>query len=249
MALDALSSPPVKATKPTTALHPAAASPITKGVSAKIPKKKLASSHSAMPKPATTKPATPKPITHEKSVKVTKPVKKSVEVVRAEFPNLNRAANDAKAKEAEKKPETKTGPKKIPSSPAATPGAKQRLSEAANQSSTAMQKSLSRGRTLSSPLKPSPLGSSPPTNASEFDNHHHNHHNNNHDAGSSSSITPALILPLQWQKEQQHLFKWHQSPARTRQRPRPQYFSRELLPQISRTFPQRLRHPPQTQSQ
>ena len=66
-------------------------------------------------------------------------------------------------------PETKTLPKKIPSSPAHTPGAKQRLSEAGH-ASTAMQKSLSRQRTLSSPLKPSPLGSSPPTNASEIEN-------------------------------------------------------------------------------
>ena len=68
--------------------------------------------------------------------------------------------------------EIRAGPKKVPSSPAYTPGTKQRLSEA--------QKSNTRQRTLSSPLKPSPLGSSPPTNASEFEQY----------GPSSPSITP-----------------------------------------------------------
>ena len=56
----------------------------------------------------------------------------------------------------------------------------------ASQSSTSMRKTLSRQRTTSSPHKPSPLGSSPPTNASDLD----------HDApsylASSSSSSPLI---------------------------------------------------------
>ena len=56
----------------------------------------------------------------------------------------------------------------------------------ASQSSTSMRKTLSRQRTTSSPHKPSPLGSSPPTNASDPD----------HDApsylASSSSSSPLI---------------------------------------------------------
>ena len=66
--------------------------------------------------------------------------------------------------------ETKPSHKRVPSSPVNTPNSKNRPSDA-SQGSTAMQKSLSRNRTLSSPHKPSPLGSSPPTNASEFGSH------------------------------------------------------------------------------
>ena len=60
-------------------------------------------------------------------------------------------------------------PEKKPlASGASTPAAKNRLSES-SPNSTAMKKSLSRQRTTSSPHKPSPLGSSPPTNASDLD--------------------------------------------------------------------------------
>lgn len=51
-----------------------------------------------------------------------------------------------------------------------------------SQGSTGMKKTLSRQRNGSSPHKPSPLGSSPPTNASDWDNATH----------SSSSSTPLL---------------------------------------------------------
>lgn len=64
---------------------------------------------------------------------------------------------------------TATMTKKVPKSPAPTPGASKRLSESSGINGNAMQKSLSRQRTGSSPIKPSPLGSSPPTNASEFE--------------------------------------------------------------------------------
>lgn len=54
-------------------------------------------------------------------------------------------------------------------------------SGASSPGSTTMKKTLSRQRTISSPHKPSPLGSSPPTNASDLEN----------TARSSKSSTPA----------------------------------------------------------
>ena len=48
-------------------------------------------------------------------------------------------------------------------------GTKHGLSDA-NRGSTSMKRTYSHQRTTSSPIKPSPLGSSPPTNASDFDN-------------------------------------------------------------------------------
>ena len=75
--------------------------------------------------------------------------------------------------------ETKTekkapAPAKVPekrtlASGASTPVVKHRTSES-SPGPTAMKKTLSRQRTTSSPHKPSPLGSSPPTNASDLDN-------------------------------------------------------------------------------
>ncbi|KAL9584251.1 MAG: hypothetical protein Q9212_002230 [Teloschistes hypoglaucus] len=66
-----------------------------------------------------------------------------------------------------------------------TPNSRHRASDA-SQSSTASSK-LSRQRTTSSPLKPSPLGSSPPTNASDLDNDNHLHQ-----TSSSTSSTPLF---------------------------------------------------------
>ena len=160
MAVDALNSPPSKIAKLASSSQGTVTSPALKGVSSKVSKKTISS-----------RPTTPKPIKQESNVKISKPARPA-SVVHASFPNLKAtAASDAKAneEEAKKRAEGKAHPKRIPSSPAATPGAKARLSEAANQQgSTAMQKSLSRNRQGSSPHKPSPLGSSPPTNASEF---------------------------------------------------------------------------------
>ncbi|KAL8660372.1 MAG: hypothetical protein Q9202_006607 [Teloschistes flavicans] len=65
------------------------------------------------------------------------------------------------------------------------PSSRHRSSDA-SQSSTASSK-LSRQRTTSSPLKPSPLGSSPPTNASDLENDNHLHR-----TSSSTSSTPIF---------------------------------------------------------
>ena len=76
------------------------------------------------------------------------------------------------------------GNKPLPSS-SSNSGSRNRFSDA-SQGSIPMTKSLSRQRTTSSPHKPSPLGSSPPTNASDFDNDGHSHQ------GSSTSSTPLV---------------------------------------------------------
>ena len=66
-----------------------------------------------------------------------------------------------------------------PSSGTSSPAQKSRQSDS-SQNSVTMQKSLSRQRNTSSPHKPSPLGSSPPTNASDLET----------TVRSSSSSTP-----------------------------------------------------------
>lgn len=63
--------------------------------------------------------------------------------------------------------QTKNSSNRSPST-AGTPTSKHRLSDASQTSSSGSK--LARQRTTSSPHKPSPLGSSPPTNASDFDN-------------------------------------------------------------------------------
>ncbi|KAL8945956.1 MAG: hypothetical protein Q9222_007580 [Ikaeria aurantiellina] len=68
-----------------------------------------------------------------------------------------------------------------------TPGSKHRLSDASQSSSSSSSK-LSRQRTTSSPLKPSPLGSSPPTNASDLEIDGHRQLTSN----SSTSSTPII---------------------------------------------------------
>ena len=74
--------------------------------------------------------------------------------------------------------------KPMPSSSSSS-ASKHRLSDS-SQSSAPMTKTLSRQRTTSSPHKPSPLGSSPPTNASDFDNGGGSMH------ASSTSSTPLI---------------------------------------------------------
>ncbi|KAL8868194.1 MAG: hypothetical protein Q9174_005148 [Haloplaca sp. 1 TL-2023] len=78
-----------------------------------------------------------------------------------------------------------TGTARSPST-VGTPGSKHRPSDASQKSSSSSQ--LSRQRTTSSPLKPSPLGSSPPTNASDMDNDSQRNHTSN----SSTSSTPLM---------------------------------------------------------
>ena len=74
--------------------------------------------------------------------------------------------------------------KKALPSASSSPASRQRIPDA-GQGSTAMKKTISRQRTTSSPHKPSPLGSSPPTNASDLEN------------GASSASSNSLVSHAQ----------------------------------------------------
>ena len=66
-------------------------------------------------------------------------------------------------------PPVKADEKKTLPSASSSPASRNRIPDSSH-GSTAMKKTLSRQRTTSSPHKPSPLGSSPPTNASDLEN-------------------------------------------------------------------------------
>lgn len=94
-----------------------------------------------------------------------------------------------KASRVQKKPSvpwSKMAGNKPLSTSSSSSGSRSRLSDSSHSSSVPMTKTLSRQRNTSSPHKPSPLGSSPPTNASDFDND-----NSSHPASSTSS-TPLV---------------------------------------------------------
>ena len=85
------------------------------------------------------------------------------------------------------KPSTSTpvaGASKRPPTSSSTSSSTKKGSSDSSQTSLPMSKTLSRQRTTSSPHKPSPLGSSPPTNASELENESR--------PFSSTSSTPLL---------------------------------------------------------
>ena len=103
-------------------------------------------------------------------------------------PSQTPAAPKAKVVEPKKNVSQAISPQTTPAlSKSSSSGSTHRLSDA-SQSSTSMMRTLSHKRTTSSPIKPSPLGSSPPANASDFDN----------DKGalnsSSSSTTPMTTM-------------------------------------------------------
>lgn len=81
-------------------------------------------------------------------------------------------------------PPVKAHEKKIVPSASTSPASRHRISDS-SQGSTAMKKTVSRQRTTSSPHKPSPLGSSPPTNASDLEN------------GASSASSISLVSQAQ----------------------------------------------------
>lgn len=93
-----------------------------------------------------------------------------------------------KASKIQKKPNapwSKMAGNKPLSTSSSSSGSKSRLSDSSH-SSIPTTKTLSRQRNTSSPHKPSPLGSSPPTNASDFDNDNSSH------PTSSTSSTPLV---------------------------------------------------------
>ena len=85
-------------------------------------------------------------------------------------------------------PASRVDPDKKPAfSNSSGSGSVNRLSDT-NQASTDMRRTISHKRTTSSPIKPSPLGSSPPANASDFDNE------KARSQGSSSSASPLVKI-------------------------------------------------------
>lgn len=81
-------------------------------------------------------------------------------------------------------PTVKANEKNNLPSASSSPASRQRVSDS-SQGSTAMKKTISRQRNTSSPHKPSPLGSSPPTNASDLEN------------GASSASSASLVSQAQ----------------------------------------------------
>lgn len=172
------SLPPKKAEKSSkTPKEPVSGQPAGKTTSSKGPKHAISSQPTAAAtiKKNSSKPATPSHATATSKPKPT--VKNTVngrDVRDQASKNANRTPT-VPAKVQDKHPNPPT-----PSS-ASNPAPKHRLSDS-SQGSTTMKKTLSRQRTTSSPHKPSPLGSSPPTNASDFDNPEQ----------SSTSSTPLI---------------------------------------------------------
>ncbi|KAL8821877.1 MAG: hypothetical protein Q9223_000175 [Gallowayella weberi] len=112
------------------------------------------------PKPAVTKVSadSPKAPPKTKPLEPADSIEKSQDQPKAEKgPQSSKPPIGSKVRASSKTPST-TG----------TPTSKHRLSDASQTSSSGSK--LSRQRTTSSPHKPSPLGSSPPTNASDLDN-------------------------------------------------------------------------------
>ncbi|MCJ1418569.1 hypothetical protein MMC32_004917 [Xylographa parallela] len=85
-------------------------------------------------------------------------------------------------------PASQANPEKKPAmTNSSSTGSVTRLSDT-SQTSTDMRRTISHKRTTSSPIKPSPLGSSPPANASDFDNE------KARSQGSSSSASPLVKI-------------------------------------------------------
>ena len=135
-----------------------------KGVTSKVVKPKLMSRPSAStpiadgPSSNSSKPSTP---AQARSVSKSKPSGSTTKPAKEKIGNGVHAKGHGQV--AQKAPEKKLG--------ASTPSISdtKRQTSDASQGGTPMKKSLSRPRNISSPHKPSPLGSSPPTNASDLD--------------------------------------------------------------------------------
>ena len=128
-----------------------------------------------------------KPVTPSRPDAISKPKPAAVNHV----PSTTAKSKDVKIEKTKNNSE-KTAPtppvkpnnkNNLPSA-SSSPSSRNRTSDS-SQGSTAMKKTLSRQRTTSSPHKPSPLGSSPPTNASDLEN------------GVSSASSTSLVSLVQ----------------------------------------------------
>ncbi|KAL8713383.1 MAG: hypothetical protein Q9220_002582 [cf. Caloplaca sp. 1 TL-2023] len=112
--------------------------------------------------------------------------------------NTKDSAKESRQVEKEKAPnppanQKRNGKDQSPST-TSTPTSKHRLSDASQSSSSSSK--LSRQRTTSSPLKPSPLGSSPPTNASDLENDGHRQLASNSSTSSTPLVTQSRSTPI-----------------------------------------------------
>ena len=117
------------------------------------------------------KEANPQPVTPSRSDATSKPKPAVTDHVQgniAKSRDVKTEKTKAKNEKAAPTPPVKAPDRKPLQSASSSPASRQRIADS-NQASTAM-KTLSRQRTTSSPHKPSPLGSSPPTNASDLEN-------------------------------------------------------------------------------
>lgn len=129
-----------------------------------------------------------KPITPSRSDAASKPKPAAANQVQGQIAKSKDVKSEKTETKSEKTASTlpvKAHEKKnnLPSA-SSSPGSRHRISDS-SPGSTAMKKTISRQRTTSSPHKPSPLGSSPPTNASDLEN------------GASSVSSASLISQAQ----------------------------------------------------
>ena len=170
---DMTSKPHVEAILPVkaaTSPQTVTSSPKPNSIKAKASKPNSSSQHAestTAERSGTTKPVTPsrpKPTSKPKPAAanhVTSKVTKGKDAMSAKL--------DTKSERPASAPVLKAQEKTTLASASSSPAPKQRISDT-NQGSTKMKKTISRQRTTSSPHKPSPLGSSPPTNASDLEN-------------------------------------------------------------------------------
>ena len=132
---------------------------------------------------ATGKETKSKPVTPSRSNATSMPNAAEIDPVKGHMTKSKDVKSEKtkpKSEIAASTPPIKVHEKKPLPSASSSPAPRQRISDS-SQGSTAVKKTLSRQRTTSSPHKPSPLGSSPPTNASDLEN------------GVSSASSTSLI--------------------------------------------------------
>ena len=128
-----------------------------------------------------------KPITAAQSDASSKPkpaISNNVQGKTVKSKDARSEKTDTRSEKTASTPSAKANEKKILPSASSSPASRHRKTDS-SPGSTAMKKTISRQRTTSSPHKPSPLGSSPPTNASDLEN------------GASSVSSASLVSQAQ----------------------------------------------------
>ena len=164
--------------------QPTISTPKTDDVTAKASKPALSSRK--LGSTATGKETKSKPVPPSRSDAISVPRTAAIDPVKghlAKSKDVKSEKTKPKSETAAPTPPIKVHEKKPLPSASSSPAPRQRISES-SQGSTAMKKTLSRQRTTSSPHKPSPLGSSPPTNASDLEN------------GVSSASSTSLVSQM-----------------------------------------------------